>query len=120
VVACLLIATGVWAKNKRSDYTAVEEPVGVALSNDAWTAIPVVNNRRIAVKLDLPAGETDYVSLLWSPDSSSPSAGTTLGDKYIEANPPWILPINKNVYLYGLASGDGAVTINAQDLLGEY
>lgn len=121
LVLCLLVvASSVYAKGKRSDYTFAVRRSSVSISSSTWTAIPVVNSRRIAIKIDLLSGTTNHILLLWSSASTAPTDTTSFGDKMKEADPPWILPINKNVFLYGIASGDGTETLIYQDLMGEY
>lgn len=122
------------AMAKGADITGVNEPTVVWVSSYTWTsAIQVstttagvsnadcgIDNRRIAIKFDLPSGATDQFLILMSPDESSPDAAITVGDLYSPGDPPWIYSAGPSVYFYIRCLGTGPGKIIYQQLRGSF
>lgn len=128
-VFALMFVVGLFIANKGIIYSKGADVLEVStcsvvlISSYAWTPIPAVNmvdNQRIGIMLDMDDDTTNFMYIIMS-SSQVPTDAVGKGFKYYESDPPWIFPVNKDVYIFGVMDG-GAVDkpVYIQQLRGNF
>jgi hypothetical protein len=117
LILCFMFAS-ICAQAGSADYNYCKTMKAQTISSFTWTQIPTTNDdSRIAIWIDLPAATTNTFNLLVS-SYQTPGEPTTYGYTYREGDAPWILGINREIFLYGIYNGVGGVngTLYYQEL----